>query len=78
MSISRLVEFGLSQEVGTLLLNVFHGLVLNLPFDVTKSALILVDVCLEFIQVDRSFRLFNKVRIFIVVLVNVLLALQIR
>ena len=49
----------LFQEIGTLFLNVFHGLVLNLPFDGTKLALILVKICLELLQVDRSFRLLN-------------------
>ena len=59
VSICSVAGYGLVQEIGTLFLNVPHSLVLNLSFDGTKLALILVKICLEFIQVDRSFRLLD-------------------
>lgn len=61
MSVHRIVRLSLFQEIGTLFFNVFHGLVLNLPFDVTKLALIREQLSLEFLQVNRSFRLFDVV-----------------
>ena len=61
MSVHRVVRLSFLQEISTLFFNVFHGLVLNLPFDVTKLALIREQLSLEFLQVDRSFRLFDVV-----------------
>lgn len=55
----RLVRIAFFQEIGTLFFNVFHCLVLNLPFDVTKLAFVCEQLSLEFFQVDWSFRLFN-------------------